>query len=137
MREAQTHRFAHGEFFVGPDMTYSDPDQIMRVAQKHPKMKIVVPHACWPHVTKALALSMLCPNVYLCPDLYVHIKDVPQADEFAYAANHILKYCIIYASSYPVHNLAQSLSGWKERPFTDEALRNTLCGKALRLLGEK
>ena len=82
-------------FFVGPDMTYSDPDQIMRVAQKHPKMKIVVPHACWPHVTKALALSMLCPNVYLCPDLYVHIKDVPQADEFAYAANHILKYCII------------------------------------------
>lgn len=124
-------------FFVGPDMTYSDPDQIMRVAQKHPKMKIVVPHACWPHVTKALALSMLCPNVYLCPDLYVHIKDVPQADEFAYAANHILKYCIIYASSYPVHNLAQSLSGWKERPFTDEALRNTLCGKALRLLGEK
>lgn len=124
-------------FFVGPDMTYSDPDQIMRVAQKHPKMKIVVPHACWPHLTKALALSMLCPNVYLCPDLYVHIKDVPQADEFAYAANHILKYCIIYASSYPVHNLAQSLSGWKERPFTDEALRNTLCGKALRLLGEK
>ncbi len=124
-------------FFVGPDMTYSDPDQIMRVAQKHPKMKIVVPHACWPHVTKALALSMLCPNVYLCLDLYVHIKDVPQADEFAYAANHILKYCIIDASSYPVHNLAQSLSGLKERPFTDEALRNTLCDKALRLLGEK
>ena len=124
-------------FFVGPDMTYSDPDQILRVARNHPKMKIVVPHACWPHVTKALALSMLCPNVYLCPDLYVHIKGVPQADEFAHAANHILKYRIIYASSYPVHNLAQSLSGWKARPVTDEALRNTLCDNALRLLGEK
>lgn len=124
-------------FFVGPDMTYADLDQIVRVARKYPTMKIVVPHACWPHVTKALALAMLCPNVWLCPDLYVHINGVPQADDFVHAANHMLKYRIIYASSYPVHSLGQSLRGWKARPFTAEALQNTLYDNALRLLDEK
>lgn len=123
-------------FMLGPDMTYSDPDAIMRVAARFPDLKIVVPHGCWPHVHKALAMAIVCPNVYLMPDCYVYIPGFPLSEEYINAANTYLKYRILYASTYPVRSLAQCLAGWKARAFTPEALRNTLYENAARLLGE-
>ena len=121
---------------LGPDMTYSDPDAIMRVAARFPDLKIVVPHGCWPHVHKALAMAIVCPNVYLMPDCYVYIPGFPLSEEYVNAANTYLKYRILYASTYPVRSLTQCLAGWKSRAFTPEALRNTLYENAARLLGE-
>lgn len=122
-------------FMLGPDMTYSDPDPIQRVALRYPDMRIVVPHGCWPHVHKALAMAIRCPNVYLMPDCYVYIHNFPLAEEYVIAANTYLKYRILYASSYPVRSLGQALEGWRGRAFTDEALKNTLHDNAARLLG--
>ena len=123
-------------FMLGPDLTYSDPDAIQHVALKYPSLKIVVPHGCWPHVHKALALAIRCPNVYLMPDCYLYIPNFPLSEEYVIAANTYLKYRILYASSYPVRSLEQALEGWKARAFTDEALKNTLHDNAARLLGE-
>ena len=123
-------------FMLGPDMTYSDPDAIMRVAARFPDLKIVVPHGCWPHVHKALAMAIRCPNVWLVPDCYLYIHNFPLSEEYVIAANTYLKYRILYASSYPVRSLEQALEGWRGRAFTDEALRNTLHDNAARLLGE-
>lgn len=124
-------------FFVGPDLGYSEPSPIMRIARKHPRLNIVIPHACWPHVTEAIAVAMICRNVFLCPDLYVHIDGVPRAEEYVQAANTMLRHQVVYASSYPVRSLAQSLAGWKKRGFDEDALRRTFSENALRLLGEK
>ena len=124
-------------FMLGPDLSYSDPDPIQRVAQKYPDLKIIVPHGCWPHVHKALALAIRCPNVWLVPDCYLYIHNFPLSEEYVIAANTYLKYRILYASSYPVRSLSQCLRGWKSRGFTDEALQNTLYDNAARLLGEK
>lgn len=123
-------------FMLGPDLSYSDPDPIQRVAQKYPNLNIIVPHGCWPHVHKALALAIRCPNVWLVPDCYLYIHNFPLSEEYVIAANTYLKYRILYASSYPVRSLEQALEGWKGRAFTDEALRNTLHDNAARLLGE-
>ena len=123
-------------FMLGPDLTYSDPDPIQHVALKYPSLKIVIPHGCWPHVHKALALAIRCPNVYLMPDCYLYINHFPLSEEYIVAANTYLKYRILYASSYPVRSLEQALEGWKGRAFTDEALQNTLHDNAARLLGE-
>lgn len=122
-------------FMLGPDMSYSDPDAIQRIAFKYPNLKIVIPHACWPHVNKALALAIRCPNIYLMPDCYMYIPGFPLSEEYVNAANTYLKYRILYASSYPVRSLSQSIAGWKARNFTKEALENTLYKNAERLLG--
>ena len=124
-------------FMLGPDLSYSEPCAIQRVAMKYPNMKIVVPHGCWPHVHTALAVAIRCPNVYLMPDCYIYIDGFALSDEYIKAANTYLKYRILYASSYPVRSLSQCLRGWKSRGFTDEALQNTLYDNAARLLGEK
>jgi len=123
-------------FMLGPDLTYSDPNAIQRVAMKFPKLKIVVPHGCWPHVDYALAMAIRCPNVYLMPDCYVYIHNFPGSEEYITAANTYLKYRILYASSYPVRSLEQCIEGWKTRKFTEEAIRNTMHDNAARLLGE-
>lgn len=124
-------------FMLGPDMSYSDPDPIQRVAIKYPKLKIVVPHGAWPHVHKALSMAIRCPNVYLMPDCYVYIHNFPLSEEYITAANTYLKYRILYASSYPVRSLEQCIEGWKSRNFTEDALKNNMYDNAARLLGEK
>ena len=88
---------------------------------KYPSLKIVVPHGCWPHVHKALALAIRCPNVYLMPDCYLYIHNFPLSEEYVIAANTYLKYRILYASSYPVRSLEQAL----EFIDTDELLEVT------------
>lgn len=124
-------------FMLGPDLSYSDPAAIQRVALRHPKLNIVVPHGCWPHVHEALAVAIRCRNVYLMPDCYVAIEGFPLAEEYVRAANTYLRYRIVYASSYPVRSLEQSLAGWRARGFAPEVLPDVLGNNALRLLGER
>ena len=51
-------------FMLGPDLSYSEPCAIQRVAMKYPNMKIVVPHGCWPHVHAAQDLSRSRPRLH-------------------------------------------------------------------------
>lgn len=123
-------------FQLGPDLSYSDPSTIQPVAKKYPDLQIIISHAGWPHVRKALALAMLCPNIWLLPDCYLYLANIPGSDEYVTAANTYLKYRTLYASSYPIRGFEQAIELWKDRPFTKEALRNTMHDNAARLLGE-
>ncbi|MFQ8890297.1 MAG: amidohydrolase family protein [Bilophila wadsworthia] len=120
-------------FMLGPDLSYSEPCAIQRVAMKYPNMKIVVPHGCWPHVHTALAVAIRCPNVYLMPLL--HYSLINTSDEYIKAVNTTSP--ASFRQLLPGARLSQCLRGWKSRGFTDEALQNTLYDNAARLLGEK
>jgi len=119
---------------VGPDMTYTDPMRIHRVARRYPELKIAIPHACWPYVDAVLGMALHCRNVYLVPDFYGTLP-LPMSHEFITAANHYLKYRMVYASSYPVRDLIQSLELYKKLPFNPETLKMSLYDNAARLLG--
>ena len=121
-------------FMLGDDFSFSKPDLIWHVAAKFPKLNIVVPHACWPHVNYALAMAIRCPNVYLMPDCYVYIPGFPMSEEYVNAANGYLKYRTIYCSTYPVRSLKQAKEGWMQRNFTKDALEHTMYLNAKRLL---
>ncbi len=121
--------------FVGPDMSYCHPVHIQRVALRYPNLTIVVPHACWPHVEAILGVAMQCMNVHLVPDFYGYIPNMPMATEFVGAANYYLGYRMLYASSYPVRPLGQSLKEFKQLPLQPEVMSNCLWRNAARLLG--
>ena len=121
-------------FMLGDDFSFSHPDLIWHVAARYPKLKIVVPHACWPHVNYALAMAIRCPNVYLMPDCYVYIHGFPMSEEYVNAANGWLKHRILYCSTYPVRSLRQAREGWMTRNFTRDALEHTMYLNARRLL---
>lgn len=120
---------------VGPDLSYCDPTAIQHVAQLFPRLNIVVAHASWPQVEKALGMAMLCPNVYLCPDVYFYTDNIPMSEHYVTAANGYLKYRMLFASTYPVGGMKQSIAKWSARGLTEDALRRTLRDNAAELLG--
>ena len=120
---------------AGPDLTYADPLVIQRVAKKFPRLKIVVAHACWPFVPQMLGVAMTCPNIYLVPDVYLYTDNMPMSDLYVTAANGYLKYRTLFASTYPVGGLKQSIEKWSAKGFTQESLQLTLHDNAAELLG--
>jgi predicted TIM-barrel fold metal-dependent hydrolase len=122
--------------FVGPDLTYCDPVHIQRVARRFPKLRIVVPHGAWPYTVQICAVAFQCSNVYLLPDFYGHIPNMPGADEYVKAANYYLGHRLLFASSYPVRPVGQSVEQFKALPFDSDEIRwRCLGGNAARLLG--
>lgn len=126
---------ATSSIYLGTDVSFSDPAAIQRISNRHPKLKIVVPHACFPHTPQILGVAMVCPNIYLMPDCYFYNKYMPFADDIANAANGYLMHQLLFASSYPVCGFEQAIEGWSARPLSREALLASLHYNAARLLG--
>lgn len=123
--------------YVGPDLTYCMPVHIQRVAKSFPNLKIVVPHGGWPWTTEMCAVAFQCRNVHLVPDFYMHIPNMPGAEQYVRAANFYLDHRLLYASSYPVRPLSQSIREFRSLDFANtEVLTRCLGSNALRLLGE-
>lgn len=122
--------------YVGPDVGYSMPVHIHRVAQQFPDLTIVIPHAAFPWAAVMCGVAFQRPNVYLIPDIYLNVPGLPGSDDYFRAANGFLSYRFLYGSSYPVRPLGQSVRSFKALPFDSDDIRDRcLGGNAARLLG--
>ena len=120
---------------AGEDLSYCNPLNLQRVAQQFPTLKIAVSHGCWPFVQEFLGMALKCHNVYFYPDFFLNIPQMPFGDQFVRAANSFMRYRMMFATSYPVRPLAQSLEAFLALPFEPEVLPLLLAGNAQRLLG--
>ncbi len=120
--------------YLGSDLSFSDPVHIQRTANRFPGVTFVVPHACWPYIDQALALPVVCPNVYLIPDFYLAIPNMPSADNILRAANSYLQRRILFASGYPFRGLKQSVTEWSDKAWEKNALQDSLYYNAARIL---
>lgn len=120
--------------FVGPDISYADPVHIHRVAVRYPNLRIAVDHGCWPYVDGILGVAMVCQNIYLYPDFYGYMPQMPFADEFVKAANSYLEYRFLFGSGYPIRSMIQAVEQFKGQAFRPEILTGLLCENARRLL---
>ena len=120
---------------IGPDMSYSMPVHIQHVALDFPELTIIVGHACWPWTTEACALAMRCQNVYLMPEFYMHMPDMPGARDYVDAANGYLSHRMLYSSCYPTRPLGQALEDFRRLPVRAESQENMLWHNGARLLG--
>ena len=122
--------------YLGDDLTYCMPVHSQRVARKFPGLKIAVPHGGWPWTTQMCAVAFQCTNVYLVPDFYMHVPNMPGAEQYLRSANSFLSHRLLYASSYPVRPLRQSVRQFRELEFASDEIRERCLGaNALRLLG--
>ncbi len=121
---------------MGPDYTYVDPIAIQHVAKDFPNLKIVMCHGGWPWVNQALAVAYSCPNVYVSPDMYMVVRDMPGSLEYVRAANFFLGDRLLFGTAYPARPLAESVAVFRELPFRDDELREkVLYSNAAKLLG--
>ena len=119
---------------IGPDMSYCNPLSINRISIRFPRLKIVVPHACWPNTGGALCAAALSRNIYLIPDSYMYTH-MAFHQEICHAANTWLKGNLLFASSYPLQPLAQTINEWRKLPLSQEAMLHSLYYNAAELLG--
>ncbi len=122
----------------GPDISYAEPWRIQRVANAFPTLPIVVVHAAFPYTSEMIGVMIAnapLGNLWVIPDFFQFIPGFPGAQEWVDAANHFLGDRILYASSYPVRPLAQSITEFSRFHYKPEVLANLLSGNASMLFG--
>ena len=120
---------------AGEDLSYCNPIALQHTALRFPRVTFTVSHGCWPFVEEFLGVALQCMNVYCYPDFFCNLPDMPFADQFVRAANSYLRYRMMFATSYPVRPLAQSLKQFLSLPFEQEVLELLLHKNAERILG--
>lgn len=118
---------------AGPDLGYTIPIALDRVACDFPNLRIVVSHGNWPWVTEILHVAFRRPNVYVSPDMYLH--ELPGMDDYLKAANGFLADRFIYGSAYPLAPLKEYADWFLKLPLRPEAMEKCIYGNAARLLG--
>lgn len=124
---------------AGEDISYCHPLPLQRMASRYPDLTITVSHGCWPYVEEFLGVAMVCRNIYFYPDFFLVLPDMPMAEQFIKAANSYMKYRMMFATSYPVRGLKQSLDWFLRLPFAEGVLEQVLyknAGRILKLDGE-
>ncbi|MCE5298044.1 MAG: amidohydrolase family protein [Methanoregulaceae archaeon] len=120
----------------GPDISYAEPYRIQRVANAFPTLQIVIVHGAFPYTSEMLGVMIAnapLANLWVIPDFFQFIPGFPGAQDWVDAANHYLGDRILYASSYPVRPLAQSLSEFQRFSYKPEVLENLLSRNAATL----
>lgn len=116
----------------GPDLSYTDPIAVDRVAADFPKLKIVISHGNWPWVHQILHVAFRRPNVYLSPDMYLF--DLPGSDDYVKAADTYLADQFIYASAYPFTPLKDYAERFLQLPIRPASMQKVLYDNAARIL---
>ncbi len=124
----------------GPDISYAEPWRIQRVANDFPTLQIVVVHAAFPYTSEMIGVMIAnapLGNLWVLPDFFQSVPGFPGAMDWVEAANHFLGDRMLYASSYPVRPLDQSLAEFRRFPYKPEVLEQILAGNAGKLFGKK
>jgi len=122
--------------FIGADMLHSHPVHLQRVAMEYPDLRLIIAHGGWPWTAAACALAMRCTNVYLMPEFYMYLPDMPGARDYIDAANGFLRHRMLYSSCYPSNSLNRALTLFRSLPLSDVSQGNLLHHNAARLLEE-
>lgn len=117
----------------GPDLSYSDPVYVDRVAADFPKLPIVVSHGGWPWVHQILHVAYRRQNVYISPDMY--LCNMAGMHDYLDAANGFMQDRFIYGSAYPLAPIEQYAHWFRGLPFKPEVLHKITYQNAAQLLG--
>lgn len=118
---------------AGPDLSYTNPAHIDRVAGDFPDMRIAITHGAWPWVTEILHVAYRRTNVYVSPDQY--LCNLPGMNDYLIAANGFLADRFLYASSYPFISVKDYYHWFRTLPIKPELLDGILYRNAARFLG--
>jgi predicted TIM-barrel fold metal-dependent hydrolase len=118
---------------AGPDLSYTNPVHIDRVAADFPDLKIAISHGGWPWVQEILHVAFRRPNVYISPDQY--LCNMPGMSDYLTAANGYLADRFLYASSFPFISVKGYADWFMKLPIKPELFKQIMYGNAARFLG--
>lgn len=107
------------------------PEQIDRIANDFPALKIVISHGAWPFVNEMIGVSYRHTNVYMELSEY---ELFPQSNSYLEAANTILKERILFASAHPGVNYKKAIELYEKLPLHDDVRENIMWKNAKSFL---
>jgi len=120
---------------IGPDVSYSHPAALDRVARDFPELTVIVAHAAWPWALEMVAVAFKRKNIYLLPDIYMHPPGTAGAEHYVAAANDFLQDRTLFGSAFPVRSLLSSRTDFEALGLRPEVRDNALTHTPRRLLG--
>ena len=120
---------------AGHDLSWCDPIPVQRIAMRYPKLTIIVSHAAWPWADQMVSIGLICPNVYVSPDLYTATKHMPCARTYVDAANCFLSDRMLWGTAYPTRPLDECLADFLDMDWDPSIIDKILYTNAARLLG--
>jgi len=119
---------------AGPDLTYTSPEHIDRVARDFPGLRVVLAHGGWPWTSEILHVCYRRPNVYLSPDMYL-FGGMPGARAYVDAANGFMADRMLFGSAYPVLPVPAAVERFLKFPIREDVADRLLYANAASLLG--
>lgn len=118
---------------AGPDLSYTNPECIDRMAADFPDLKIAVSHGAWPWVKEILHVAYRRLNVYVSPDQYM--CNLPGMHDYILAANGFLADRFLYGSSYPFIGVKLYRDWFGTLAIKPELLDGIMYRNAVRFFG--
>lgn len=119
---------------AGPDITYTSPEHIDRVARDFPQLRIISGHGNWPWVAEIIHVCYRRPNIWLSPDMYI-FGGMPGATDYVNAANGFLADRFLFGTAYPLLPFKDALDAFLRFPLKESVIDRVLYGNAAELLG--
>ena len=94
---------------AGPDISYARPDAVHRAANDFPTLNFVIAHASYPYIYEAATLCTFLKNVWLLPDLYMHVETFVGREIYAKVLAMTQGQRVIFGSAYPYRDMRQSV----------------------------
>lgn len=116
--------------FSGPDISYTHPAGIDRIATAFPNLAIVAGHACWPYAAEMVGTAFRHRNVYVSPDIY---QFQPGGDFYLEAANRFMADQYLFGTGYPFRPFKQTIEDFCALPWRKDVLAKALYDNAARL----
>lgn len=118
---------------AGPDLSYTFPVHLDRVAGDFPDLRIAASHGGWPWVHEILHVAYRRLNLYVSPDQY--LCNMPGMDDYLRAANGFLSERFLYGSSYPFIGVKRYAEWFRALPIKPELVDRLMYDNAARFLG--
>lgn len=123
--------YAMGGGGAGPDISFSNPLYIDRIAVNFPALQIVVPHGGYPHVQEIGFVLYRRPNVWLLPDMY--FPGIPGEADYLLLAKTWGQDRFLFGTSYPSTTHAVHIRRYLELPLSDIVKEKIMGLNAARL----
>lgn len=125
--------YAMGGGNAGPDISFSNPLLVDRIAANFPNLQIAVPHGGFPYVQEICGVMYRRPNVWLIPDSY--FPGLPGEADYLMLARTFGQDRFLFATAYPYATHKEQIRRYLELPLPD-AIKEKIMGlNAARLFG--
>lgn len=121
-------------FKQGPTLEYSNPAAVQNVASDFPLLQIVITHACYPWLPHIFSISLMHPNIWLIPDLYIHNPMAPGNEMFTDGVRWLDGDRLLFATSYPCYDMRQAVEDFMSMDISAEHREKMLHLNAEKLL---